>query len=191
MSAAPPTPAVCQTCGTVFAMPGIFGPGMRVHLQNVGIGPCPNCGGTGLAPDGFYDFTGEVLNIVSTWPQKRLQQIIDAITAAREGADPRAAVEEVIKTDSDLASLLSRLSPLTDASSFWAFVAVLLTTLNMMASPTSDPTVTINKQTVIEKVVQQAAPTVPGTETPTAKVTKKPPPPPPRRKSKRSSKRKK
>lgn len=157
-------------------------------MQMVGnrSGPCPACGAMGSVPDGFYEFTDDTIRIFSTWPVERVQHLAGALAAARVAADPGAAID-ALNEEPDLTELVKRLSPLRDASAFWAFIAVLLTVLNMTSASTNDPTITINQQTVIERIVTQSQPTVPGVHVTIPRpthTTKKPPPPPPRKRPK-------
>ena len=62
----PQPPAICTTCGTVFTVPNMFGPGLNVQMTNIRIGPCPSCGGIGLIPDRFYEFTAHA-DIFTSW----------------------------------------------------------------------------------------------------------------------------
>jgi hypothetical protein len=103
----------------------------------------------GSVPEGLYEFTGDAINVFSTWPEDRLRRLTEALEHARAAADEQAAIG-ALESEPGLTDLLRRLSPLHDASAFWAFIAVLLTTLNMMTATTNDPNVTIREQTVIE-----------------------------------------
>lgn len=55
-----PLPAFCTNpaCGTFFIAGSIFGApegtSHGIDLTNVGVGPCPSCGGFGSVPDGVY-----------------------------------------------------------------------------------------------------------------------------------------
>jgi hypothetical protein len=171
----------------VFVVPNLIAGSGQIVFTNASIGPCPNCGGTGKIPDGLYEFTGSTLSIFSSWHPDRLRKLADALGAARRAPDPRAAVEQTLASDPELASLAKRLSPLRDASAFWGFIAVLIATITLLTSQTeSDPPVT--EQTVIEKVIVQ--PEQPRqTHIATDVQAKKPPPPPPRKKDKQAKKR--
>ncbi len=147
------------------------------------MGPCPNCRGMGWIPDGFYEFTDDTLNIFSTWPVERLRDLTKAIEAARQAPNPRAAVEQALKNDPDLAELARRLSAMRDAAAFWGFIAVILATIALLTSKSESHAV-VSEQTVIEKVVSQSTPTVP------QPVGRKPPPlpPPPKRRKPKGGK---
>jgi hypothetical protein len=173
LTANPQPPAICDTCGTVFTIPFFGGTG-TVKLTNVSFGPCPNCGGNGSVPDGLYQFTGDALNVFSTWPVDRLQRIVDAIQAARNAPNPQAAVQNVLRTEPELSGLARTLASLRDPQTVLAFIVVLLTTLQIVLSQAeSGSTTTIKEQTVIEQVIrEQPTPAV------ASRATAKRPPPP-------------
>jgi hypothetical protein len=179
----PALPAICDNCGAVFPSGFFMGGGSGSFVGNKS-GPCPNCGAMGSIPDGFYDFTGDTLRIFSPWPAERLRALTKALAAARQAPDPRAAVEQALKNDPDLADLARRLSPMRDAAAFWGFIAVLLTAITLIIASQTDRSVTVNEQTVIERVMAK-----PSTASPPKR--KAAPPPPNRRKSKGRGKRRK
>ena len=163
-------------------MPNLIGGAGQIELVNARVGPCPNCGGIGTIPDGIYDFTESSLSILSTWHPDRLRRFADAIGAARRAPDPRAAVEATLAQDPDLAAIARRLSPLSDASAFWGFIAVLLTTITLL---TSRGDTVVNEKTVIEHLnvhPAQVAPQEPQATHDPPETVRKPPPPPPRKK---------
>jgi len=124
----------------------------------------------GSIPDGFYDFIGRTLRIVSNWSPERRQHLASEIASARRADDPRAAVEAAIESEPDLRALAQTLLVPRDPGQFWAFIAALVAIIALLASGP-----TVNEQTVIEKVITQPAPT-----TPQAVPKTKPPSPPAR-----------
>jgi len=124
-------------------------------------GPCPNCGGTGSIPDGLYEFVDETLNIVSTWPQERIERLLVELQGAKSQPDPRAAAEAVIASDEDLVDVAKRLLIPRDAGQFWAFVGALLAALALVTANRAESTiVNVNVQTVVERIIgTQPAPT--------------------------------
>jgi len=80
------------------------------------------------------------LNIFSAWPVERLRNLTEAIEAATQAPNPRAAVEQALKSDPDLAELARRLSPMRDAAAFWGFIAVILATIALMTSKSESHT---------------------------------------------------
>ena len=167
-------PAVCETCGTVFGS----GLALRLGTRNVGItggryGPCPSCGGLGKVADGVYEFIDDARLIFEAWTPNRRQQLLDAIAAARQTPEPRAAVEAAITSDPGLREVAERLLIPKDAAAFWALIVCLLAVLSMLQGG-GGTVVNENTTTVIS--------------TPTPIVASKPPPrPPPKKKAKRPS----
>lgn len=63
----PVLPAICDTCLTVWAPHAInVSNASDVHISNVAVGPCPNCGGLGHIPDGIYSATTDTISVVAT-----------------------------------------------------------------------------------------------------------------------------
>jgi len=179
----PAVPAVCNNCGTVFAMPNLVAGGStgNITISNVKAGPCPNCGGMGSIPDGLYQFAGDTLRIFAAWPTDRLQHVATTLATAKAAAD-RNAVEQALGKEPDLAAILKKLSPLQDGPTFWAFISALLAAIMLLLAGQNDPNVTVNQETVIQRIVTQPTSTVPQA------VSKRPPPPPrAKAKAKRSS----
>jgi len=90
-------PAICSRCSTVFGSTNAIGGNAKnVQLSNVGVGPCPECGGMGKVPDGIYDLQNDTLKVVrsSGIPAPALQGLIDLLEALRRGD---ASNEEVIQ----------------------------------------------------------------------------------------------
>lgn len=156
-------PAICDNCGTVFPSGFALGPGVSASMTGNTAGPCPNCQGSGTVPDGLYEFVGDTLNIITDLPPDRLRQVQDALTAARNATQPVAAVEEALKSEPAFAPILQRLSPLHDAAAFWAFVGTLVAAIMLLlALHGTGDTTTIEHQTVINQVITNCQPTVPG-----------------------------
>ena len=81
-------PAVCRTCGTVFGMPNLIGGNaMDLTLTGIGIGPCPNCGGSGDVPDGVYNLRDDTLEVIQSAgiPPNVLQGIVRMLESLQQG----------------------------------------------------------------------------------------------------------
>jgi hypothetical protein len=123
-------PAVCDNCGTVFPSGFAFGPGTsNILMTGNKSGPCPKCGGMGSVPDGVYDTLGDTLNIVSTWSNKRITQLIAGLTQAQNAPDPLAATQDALAQEEELWNIARRLLVPTNPAEFWAFVAALFAIL--------------------------------------------------------------
>lgn len=163
-------PAVCDTCGTIFASPFDIAPGTRsVTISGEGyVEPCPRCGGSGPIVPGMYDFVGDTLHVVSTWPQDRIERLAAALAATRKQPNGRAKAEALLAAEPGLSELAKRLVIPRDAGQFWAFIAALLALLTLLSSGDK---ATVTRETVIERVTTE----------PTAEPQKKLPPQPPRK----------
>jgi hypothetical protein len=145
-------PAVCDTCGTIFPS-GIGMSGGSLTIVGSTAGPCPACGGRGSIPDGLYEFVGETLSIVSTWPRERVERVAAALEAARNAPNPRVAVEEVIAEQEDLLGIAKRLLIPGNAGEFWAMVAALMAALSLLSAREGGQKVIVNQQTIIEQII--------------------------------------
>jgi hypothetical protein len=151
-------PAICDKCGTIFPSGFAFEKGASATIVGSKSGPCPNCGGMGSIPDGLYEFVGETLNIVSSWTPERIQSLTAALETARNAPNPRAAAEAVIAENEDLLGIAKKLLIPRDAGQFWGFVAALLALLALLNACQTDPSITVNEQTVIETVISNPPP---------------------------------
>ena len=57
-------PAVCDQCKNFFPSDAVAENSTNVTFENKAIGPCPRCGGTGHVPDGVYNFSENVIELV-------------------------------------------------------------------------------------------------------------------------------
>jgi hypothetical protein len=89
-------PAGCRSCGSVFGASNIFGGDMiDLQLTNVGVGPCPKCGGTGNVPDGVYNLRDDTVEVVQSAgiPPNVLQGIVGMLEALQHG---QASTDQVL-----------------------------------------------------------------------------------------------
>ena len=76
----PQIPAVCPNCGQKFPSGiALEGPS-QVQIQNVGSGPCPNCGSMGRIPDGMHAVIDGVLRFVQA--EGRTSEELEAMAEA-------------------------------------------------------------------------------------------------------------
>lgn len=91
-------PAVCRTCGTLFAASNILGGDARgISFSNVTVGPCPVCGGDGRIPDGTYDFLGDTIRVLAAPEHSRagLERLLARATRIQQ---TQAPPEEIART---------------------------------------------------------------------------------------------
>jgi hypothetical protein len=95
-------PVICSQCGTVFGSPNLIGGNASsIQFENVGVGPCPKCGGTGKVPDGTYDLQDDTLKVVqsSGIPAPALQGLIDLLESLQRGDASNDEVMERVEAD--------------------------------------------------------------------------------------------
>ena len=61
----PNVPAVCNECKNFFPSDTVAENSTNVVFENQTAGPCPRCGGTGQVPNGVYNFSDNVIELVS------------------------------------------------------------------------------------------------------------------------------
>ena len=121
-------PAICDNCRTIFPS-GIFIENSTVSLKGNRSGPCPNCGGMGFIPDGYYDVREKVINIFtnSSISRERIRLIHDALNKAINSQDSPDSIIETLNNDAEeLKPLLSSILPKTRAE-LYAFLRLILT----------------------------------------------------------------
>ncbi len=164
IQAMPDVPAICDNCGAVFPS-GLFVEDVRnLWMSGNKAGPCPSCGAMGSIPDGLYDTVGDSLRIVTSWAPEDRDRFATTLADAQQAGD-RDAAAEAISTAPGLAEVAARIVP-RDAAQFWAFIACLLTLLQMLGVGRSEPSVNINETRVVERVMERLAPTVPEPQRP-------------------------
>ncbi|MFA6921469.1 MAG: hypothetical protein WC216_06465 [Gallionella sp.] len=155
----PDVPAICSDCGA------IFGAGLssaiikNTQFGGTKVGPCPECGGTGIIPDGIYSFVGDVVEVIATSVQgaKDIREIILRLSnIASRNLEPDQFRDAISKEVPELKKF-SDIMPRT-RTELYAFVAILLTALGMLAGTgvwLGSQTETIDK-TKIEQIVDDA-----------------------------------
>jgi SEC-C motif len=94
----PVLPAICDTCLTVWTPNAInLSNASNVHIANVSVGPCPNCGGYGHIPDGIYSATTDTIRVVAT-SAKSAQSLATLLRILQRARDQRATAEELART---------------------------------------------------------------------------------------------
>lgn len=153
----PEIPAICDSCGTVFRSGVVMEAGTSATFIGNRSGPCPNCGSMGSIPDGFYDFIGETLRIVSNWSPERQRRFAEELRQARQASDPRAATATTLRGEPELQGIAERFLIPRNPGEFWALIAALLTLLALLAQFGG-----ADEQTVIQQIIREQEPTVQG-----------------------------
>jgi hypothetical protein len=113
----------------------------------------------GSIPDGFYEFIGQTLRIVSDWSPERQREFAANLKTARRAPDPRRATAAALEREPGLRDIAQRLLVPRNAGEFWALAAALLALLTLLNQYGQT-----DEQTVIERVIHDPAPTVPRQE---------------------------
>jgi hypothetical protein len=149
----------------VFPSSFVMGGESDASTSGVKIDTCPNCGAMAGPPDGFYEVVGDTLRIVTDWSPEERERFAAQLTQAQSAAD-RDAAADALNNAPGLAAVAARIVP-RDPGQFWAFIACVLMLLGMFGVGASEPSasgpsVTVfSKTTVIERVMEHPAPTVP------------------------------
>jgi hypothetical protein len=114
----------------------------------------------GSIPDGFYEFVGETLRVVATWPTERRSHLAAELRQARRAPDPRAAAVVTLQGEPELRGIAERFLVPRNPSDFWAMVSAIMTLLTLLATQLGGT----DEQTVIREIIRQQAPTVPPQE---------------------------
>jgi hypothetical protein len=124
-------PAICSSCGRIFAATHIFDIGEHINAGFFGVRVnCPYCGGVADIPDGFYSFRQLVEEITEEAPrdeQRLARQTVEALRAAKaSGAEAADAIEKIgsrwgrladflrPRSGTDIAVYLAALVPILD-----------------------------------------------------------------------------
>jgi hypothetical protein len=131
-------PAICESCGVVWGAENLIGgDATGIQFVNSRVGPCPNCGGMGLIPDGVYDIRDDTLQVVASAnvPPETLRGLVGALESLRRGeASPEEVIEKAEAEAPELAPIIRRVLELDPK--FWASILIAIL-LWYLPSPTS------------------------------------------------------
>lgn len=155
-------PAVCDNCGEIFPAP-IAMEGGSISISNVGVGPCPRCGGQGHIPDGLYTAVDQILALILedlTAGPKNVRELKSLFEQAKDERIEMTELAAAIESKVPAFASLARLIPET-RSEFYEFVTMILTALTFIymvlsTHPQSPPTSDQVFNTVIEQSPLQA-----------------------------------
>ena len=153
----PAVPAFCDACSAVFNSGFVVDNSYSITFSGCTSGPCPSCGGMGHVPDGFFNFIGDTIEILSA-PERtvaELSRLAGIIEQAKLNNSNREAVAEAIRQETPGLSAIADLLP-TNRGELYGFLALVLATAQLL-SPLSSTTQNIQNVTV-NQVVAQACP---------------------------------
>ena len=154
----PRAPAVCKTCGTIFASPFEIAAGVR-NVQFVGpgeISPCPKCGGSGTIPNGVYSALNETSLAFTTGKvsAEDLERFLGLLKSARERDAAPEQVADSIKAEVPELSKVADALPKT-RSELYAFLAVLIALVSVLLNTCqSDKSRSKLSETEVKNVVE-------------------------------------
>jgi hypothetical protein len=186
----PPIFVACQSCGTLFIVPTLFGdsPGINLQFENVGYGPCPTCGGHGRILDGLYEFAEDTLHtFTATTPHsaQQIQRLIRIVQRAQRGEATAQDVANTITREAPgLGAIAQRLLIPKNAGEFYALLALLFTILVLLSSHGETTMSAEDVEKVAHDIVERVIgtrPPMPVTPDAAPPTTKRPNPPPRKR----------
>ena len=131
-------PAFCDTCGAAFPSGFAFENCSNVHLSGNKSGPCPRCGGMGSVPDGVFNFTENVIEILSA-PSRTIEQLATLSEILKSAARGKKSSEEIAK---EIEEKVPDLSPVAkyipknaaELVAWLTFVLIAIQTINQLVT---------------------------------------------------------
>jgi SEC-C motif-containing protein len=130
----PGLPAICDTCSTVWDPHALnISNATDIHIADVTVGPCPNCGGTGHIPDGIYSATTDTIKVIATSARsvqslERLRRILEHARSQRASAAELAQTLEETDDLKPVAAIIRRLPKKLDIK-YWIGIALAVVTI--------------------------------------------------------------
>ncbi|MBU2570355.1 MAG: SEC-C domain-containing protein [Gammaproteobacteria bacterium] len=129
-------PAFCDTCGASFPSGFAFENCSNVHLSGNKSGPCPRCGGMGSVPDGVFNITGNVIEILSA-PTRTIEQLTVLSKILKIAASSKKSPEEIAKEIEDKVpdlSLIAKYIPknASELVAWLTFILLAIQTINQL-----------------------------------------------------------
>jgi hypothetical protein len=125
--------AFCEnpSCGSVFEHAGIIGGSgnVTINMTNTRIGPCPNCGGVGLVPDGVYEYANHFIEFIKG-PIKSvmlLKQLEELFMGARESNQSKEEILQEI--DNSIPEASEFINNIPDIATFNQWITLVISIL--------------------------------------------------------------
>ena len=130
--------AFCENpnCGAVFEQARAFGGSGSVTLTmtNTRVGPCPNCGGFGLVPDGVYEYANNLIEFIKG-PIKSvmlLKQLEEFFTGIKESHKSKEEILQEIDNSIPEASEFIRNIPDISTLNQWITLVISVLTFAIL-----------------------------------------------------------
>jgi hypothetical protein len=158
-----PIPALCENCGRLFVAPYLFGVSegdeVNVTLENVGVGPCPHCGGTGIIPSGSYRLTSNTARYLGALPADDLRKLRNLLVHAQQAGSDAARLADAIAEEVPAAAPLAQELGEQTRASFQIWLPILIAMISVMlqfySTVRSEQQPTLTEQQ-IEQAMEQA-----------------------------------
>lgn len=149
-------PAFCDSCGAAFPSGFAFENCTNVQLTGNKSGPCPRCGGMGSVPDGVFNFTENVIEILSA-PNRTIEQLSALSAILKSAASDKKSSDEIAKEIEDKVpdlSPIARFMPknATELVAWLTFVLLAIQTINQLGEDDSPDVTIILNQSVEESM---------------------------------------
>jgi uncharacterized protein YecA (UPF0149 family) len=147
-----------------------IGGATNVHIEDVSVSPCPNCGGVGHIPDGIYSATTDTISVVAT-TAKSAESLATLLRILHRARDQRSSAEELAKSLDEeqtanlkpVAELIRRLPRKLDIK-YWIGIAIAVVAL--MQGQVTDQKITGIESQVDQMYAQVLAQHPPATPVP-------------------------
>ena len=155
--------AFCENpkCGAVFQFDKFIGGAGSATFQfkNCRVSPCPSCGGSGLIPDGTYEYANEVLKLLSgpginVNELRKIEKILRSARRTKE-TNEEEILSKVKETSPDIAQAIERV-PRQHNILNWILILIALISLAIQTHSTyfKDDTKSTEKK-VIEYLLRE------------------------------------
>lgn len=153
-------PAFCA-CGAVYGFGLDLGDGVRGLTMTGNKAQCPVCGEMGEVPDGVFNVTDGVLEVLSapTITHERLRRLQAILLSAKEGT---ATVDDAVdRLEREAPELAPFMGSLHREPAAW--LAILLTVITFLLGQSAGTTINVEHvtQTIIQECMQHPARAVP------------------------------
>ena len=170
----PVLPAFCDQCGSVFSSGLNIENSQNITMSGCTSGSCPRCNGILRIPDGVYDVTGNVINLVRGTLKSidQFKQLAIILSNAQRLNQTKEQVDETINKEVPELNSLASVLPKTRME-LYAFITIILMALTFIISNMESEK---ESEIDVDKLIQQSidkAISTPKDQSSPSKTTKK------------------
>jgi hypothetical protein len=150
-------PAFCPECGAIFPSGFSFGGQVRGVTMSGNKSKCPACGAWADIPDGVFDITDGVIEILSgpAITRQRLEALRDVLLQVKQGGtSSEQAIEQLEAQVPELAPFWLRIA---QNPAVTAWLVVLLTTVLLLLTALDQGHTEVDVQQITNQVIEQSA----------------------------------